>query len=241
MGRYVVVLAPMPMEMEAITTAFKLSPDGEGPEATWSGKVGESDVTAVHIGMGPTLTRGALMRLFDESQPDFRPIDHVMNAGICGGLDPSLDTGTLINPEFIIENSTGISYPNASPSDVPLRGNLITTDDATTDHDESRRLFEEQGCIAVDMESAAVADFCLQKGVAWSIYRCIGDRWFDGLLDERVLKATNPDGSGNLDEIFRLMEDPQIKANLERLGRETTVAAQLAAEAAVRGCLSLDR
>jgi nucleoside phosphorylase len=221
MLRHVVVLAPMPMEMDAITAAFKLSPDGEGPQATWSGQVGQSDVTAVHIGMGPPLTRLALEGLFDERAPGYRPIDHVMNAGICGGLDPALPTGTVINPEFLIEHSTGLSYANGSPSEVPRRGTLITTDDATTDHDRSRSFFDE-GCIAVDMESAAVADFCSKAGVPWSIYRCIGDRWFDGLLDERVLAATNPDGSGNMEEIRRLMEDPQIKANLERLGRETT-------------------
>jgi nucleoside phosphorylase len=238
-GRHVVVLAPMPMEMDALTTAFELSPDGEGPAATWSGRVGGSDVTAVHIGMGPSLTRQALTRLFDEQAPGYRPIEHVMNAGICGGLDPSLETGTLINPEFLLEHSTGLRYPNASPSDLPAHGILITTDDVSTDHDQSRRFFEE-GCIAVDMESAAVAEVCSARGVPWSIYRCIGDRWFDGLLDERVLAATNPDGSGNMEEIARLMADPQIKANLERLGRETTRAARLAAEAAVRGCLALD-
>jgi hypothetical protein len=116
---------------------------------------------------------------------------------------------------------------------------LITTDEATLDHDSSRRFFE-QGYIAVDMESAAVADFCDGRGIPWSVYRCIGDRYFDGLLDERVIAATNPDGSGNLGEITRLLEDPQIRANLERLGAETSQAAKLAAEAALRGCLALD-
>jgi nucleoside phosphorylase len=237
--RHVVVLAPMPLEMDAITKAFGLQAADGSPESAWTGQVGQCDVTAVHIGMGPPLTRLALERLFDQCQPGYRPIDHVMNAGICGGLDPSRQVGTLVNPEHIIEHSTGMSYEHHPPGDAPQDGILITTDEATLDHDRSRRFFE-QGYIAVDMESAAVADLCGARGIPWSIYRCIGDRYMDGLLDERVIAATNPDGSGNMEEIARLLEDPQIAANLERLGRETHLAARLAAEAAVRGCLALD-
>jgi nucleoside phosphorylase len=237
--RHVVMLAPMPLEMDAITKAFGLAPVDASPGSPWTGRVGESDVTAVHIGMGPPLTRLALDGLFDHSAPGYRPIDHVMNAGICGGLDPSRPVGTLVNPECIIEHSTGVSYAHHPPGGAPREGILITTDEATLDHDSSRRFFE-QGYIAVDMESAAVADFCDGRGIPWSVYRCIGDRYFDGLLDERVIAATNPDGSGNMEEITRLLEDPQIRANLERLGAETSQAAKLAAEAALRGCLALD-
>jgi len=226
--------------MHAVTTAFGLTPDSEDAGSTWSGQVGGSDVTAVHIGMGPTLTRAALARLFDQSVPGYRAIDHVMNAGICGGLGPSLEVGTVINPETIVEHSTGVAYRHTPPGDLPLAGTLITTEEATLDHDRSRRFFED-GIIAVDMESAAVADFCQSHDTAWSIYRCIGDRWFDGLLDERIIAATNQDGSGDMAAITNLIEsDPQVKANLERLGRETCKAARRAAEAAVRGCFALD-
>ena len=73
------------------------------------------------------------------------------------------------------------------------------------------------------------------------MYRCIGDRPFDGLLDERVVAATNPDGSGNRAEIERLLAaDPDLARKLERLSQDTTNAARQAAEAAVRGCLALD-
>ena len=91
------------------------------------------------------------------------------------------------------------------------------------------------------MESSAVAEVCSAQGCAWSVYRCIGDRHFDGLLDERIVALTNPDGSGNLDELRRLMaEDPGLAGKLERLSHDSALAARLAAEAAVRGCLALD-
>src|SRR5260221_10218652 len=101
--RRVVVLAPMPLEMDAIVQAFGLSPTSDAKGAPWTGRVGHSDVTAIHIGMGPPLTRAATSRLFDETAPGHVPVDHVMIAGICGGLDPDLEGGPLINPEILIQ------------------------------------------------------------------------------------------------------------------------------------------
>jgi len=238
--RHVVILAPMPLEMHAIVTAFGLSPTGKEEGASWTGRVGSSDVTAIHIGMGPALTRVATARLFDTAVAGHVPVDHVMIAGICGGLDPDIDVGTLINPEVIIEYSSGATYRHTPPGDAAQAGKLITTEQATLDRALSRR-FLEDGCLGVDMESSAVAEVCEAWDCPWSVYRCIGDRVVDGLLDERIVAATNPDGSGNMAEIERLLAaEPQLAVNLERLSRDTTLAARLAAEAAVRGCLALD-
>lgn len=230
----------MPLEMNAIVTAFGLSPKSDADNAPWTGYVGDSHVTAIHIGMGPPLTRTAITRLFEGSAPDHLPVDHVMIAGICGGLDPDLEVGTLINPEVIIEYSSGAAYRHTPPGNAPQGGKLITTEGVTQDTGLSQRLFAD-GCLGVDMESSAVAEVCEAHGCPWSVYRCIGDRWFDELLDPRFVALTNPDGSGNTAEIGRLIAaEPELGVKLERLARETALAAQLAAEAAVRGCLALD-
>jgi adenosylhomocysteine nucleosidase len=238
--RRVVILAPMPLEMEAITTAFGLAPAVESDNGVWTGRVGDSLVTAIHIGMGPPLTRVATKRLFDERGPESRPVDHVMIAGICGGLDPDLDVGTLINPEVVVSHTTGVRYTHRPPGSDPQRGKLVTTEGVSLDHDLSRTFFAE-GFLGVDMESSAVAEVCEAHGCAWSVYRCIGDRYFDGYLDERVISLMNADGSGNTDELMRLIsEDPQFAKNLEQLSHDSALAARLAAEAAYRGCLALD-
>jgi len=230
----------MPLEMHAIVKAFGLTPTSDNALGAWTGRVGNSDVRAIHIGMGPPLTRAALYRLFDTSTSDYAPVDHVMNAGICGGLDPDIDVGTMINPELVVDNNSGTQYRHNPPGDVPLAGKLMTMEAATLDPALSRQFLDE-GCVAVDMESAAVAEVCEARGCPWSIYRCIGDRYVDGLLDERIVAATNQDGSGNMAEIQRLLAaEPELAANLERLRRETSNAARLAAQAAVVGCLALD-
>ncbi len=239
--RHVVVLAPMPLEMNAIVTAFGLQPTGDDTGAPWQGHLGRSAVTAIHIGMGPALTREATARLFDTTLPDHVPVDHVMIAGICGGLDPDLAVGTLVNPEILLDYASGATYRHTPPGDALRTGKLVTTEEATLDHGLSRRFFED-GCLGVDMESSAVAEICEAHDCPWSVYRCIGDRYFDGLLDERIVAATNPDGSGNVPDIERLIAaEPEVAGKLNQLGRDTTLAARLAAEAAVAGCATLDR
>jgi nucleoside phosphorylase len=240
-ARHVVVLAPMPIEMDAVVGAFGLHPSADDERARWTGLVGNTKVTAVHIGMGPQFTREATVRLLDPKTPDHELIDHVMIAGICGGLDPSLEVGTLINPDLIVDGTTGATYRHSPPGDAPRSGKLITTEQATLDINLSRQFFDD-GCVAVDMESSAVAEVCEAYLCPWSVYRCIGDRYFDGLLDQRVLEATNADGSGDMAAIGRLIAaEPELGAKLERLGRDATRAARLAAEAAVRGCEALAR
>lgn len=238
--RHVVVLAPMPLEMEAIVSAFGLDPTEPTEDGPCRGRMGNSNVTAIHIGMGPPATRAALGRLFDEQVDEHGPVDHVMVAGICGGLDPQLDVGTLINPEVVVEHTSGRAYRHAPPGSAPRAGKLVTTEEATLDHELSRRMFEE-GYLGVDMETSAVAEVCEEHRCPWSAYRCIGDRYFDDLLDPRIVALTNPDGSGNMKEISKLLAaEPELSVKLERLSRETSMAARLAAEAAVRGCLALD-
>ena len=71
-----------------------------------------------------------------------------------------------------------------------------------------------------------MAEVCEERGCAWSVYRCIGDRYVDGLFDERIVALTNQDGSGNLDGIRDLIAaEPDVGAKLERLSRETGMAA----------------
>ncbi len=238
--RHVAVLAPMPLEFEAIVTAFGLRPDDRRP-GRHVGRLGGSRVTCTHIGMGPPATREALHRLLDETAPGFERIDHVMIAGICGGLDPAVPVGTLVNPEVVVDHRSGRTYRHTPPpGGAPVAGKLVTTEEVTLDPALSRRFFDD-GCVAVDMETSAVAEVCEPRGQPWSVYRCIGDRIFDELLDERLLAMTRPDGSGDMEAIGRLLsENPDLVPKLEQLGRDATNAARLAAEAAARACRSLD-
>ncbi len=165
-----------------------------------AGQVGRSSVTAVHIGMGPPATRDALR---GSRRGEGAPIDHVMIAGICGGLDPDVPVGTLINPEVVVDHSSGSSYRHTPPGDEPLSGqarhhrewprSISSSVDASSKRGASRWTWRRRR-----------SPRCARRPARpWSAYRCIGDRIFDGLLDERVLAMTNPDGSGNPEEMRR--------------------------------------
>jgi adenosylhomocysteine nucleosidase len=225
--------------MNAVTAAFGLSPDSHEKGSAWSGVIGNSRVTAIHIGMGPPLTRVATNRLFDRASEMFPPVDHVMIAGICGGLDPDIEVGTLIDPEYVVDFTSGATYRHVPIGQSAQSGKLMTTEGVTLDAGLSANFLAE-GCVAVDMETAAVAEVCEAHSCPWSVFRCIGDRHFDGLLDERIFAATNPDGSGNSAEIERLIaSDPTLLDKLRQLGRDSTNAARLAAEAAAQACREL--
>jgi len=238
--RQVVVLAPMPLEFEAVAEVFGLQPNGGELGAAWSGIVGGSAVSAVHIGMGPPLTRVAVARLFSEVDAGHRQIDHLMMVGICGGLRPNLPVGTLVNPEVVEDHATGARFLHRPPGEAPRGGTLVTTDGVSLDLALAQRMADGGG-VGVDMESATMAALCEERGCSWSVYRCISDRAVDGLLDERIVALTEPDGSVRVDELVALLaEAPELGDTLGQLANDSALAARLAAEAALRACHALD-
>ena len=236
--RHVAVLAPLPLELDAVVAAFGLRSSGDGDD-TWTGRFGKSTVTAVRTGMGPEAAAAATTRLLDGSASTDAAVDHVMVVGICGGLDPGVEVGTVLRPEFVVDHASGATYRHASTTGAGRTGTLVTTAEVHFDPELSRRMLAD-GALGVDMESAAVARVCEGRGRPWSVHRCISDRWVDGLLDPRVVALTASDGSFDLDALGRLLADePELLPRLERLGHDAVLAAQRAAEDAVRGCLAL--
>jgi len=237
--RFVAVLAPLPLELDAVVSAFGLEPIGSD-RTLWTGRCGGSIVTARRPGMGPAAARAATARLFDDPPPGGGNVDHVMVVGICGGLDPALEVGTVLTPGQVVDLASGATYHHHLPGDLPCSGTLATTEVVTFDPGLNRRLAAD-GVLGIDMETSAVAEVCEGHGCSWSVYRSISDRYVDGLLDPQIVALTGSDGSVDLDALTRLLaDDPGLAPRLERLGLDAALAARRAAEAAVRGCLALD-
>ena len=90
-----------------------------------------TDVTAIHIGMGPPLTRDGDVPLVRQHRARTTcRWAHVMIAGICGGLDP--DKSRSVSDQSRGSSSThtsGTSYRHGPAPGVPLgQGKLITTE-----------------------------------------------------------------------------------------------------------------
>jgi hypothetical protein len=236
---HVAVLAPLPLELDAVVSAFGLASDGGDP-ALWTGSCGGSTVWARRIGMGPAAAREATARVFDDPPLPGGTPDHVMVVGISGGLDPDLAIGSMLNPEVVIDLASGARFAHHPPGGTPRSGSIATVEKITFDPELSRALAAD-GVLGLDMETSAVAEFCEIQRCPWSVYRSISDRYMDGLLDPRIVALTGTDGEIDLDGLTELLADePDLVPRLERLGNDAALAARRAAEAAVRGCLALD-
>lgn len=93
--------------------------------------------------------------------------DLVVNAGVCGALDPALMPGDIVVATKV--NGADVAQPRSAPAAV--KGPLLTVGRIVATADEKRRLYSETGAIAVDMEAAGIlsqvpaARFCCVKVV----------------------------------------------------------------------------
>ena len=218
------VLTPMPSEQRPVVKAMALR-RGE-KEHLYRGNVGDTEVVSGRTGMGTTLAREATVRLLDTVE-----VDHVVVVGIAGGMGPS-KVGDILFPEVVVNKHTGGEYKPTPLGDVSPRGKLMTHDDFDMGPDECRR-FVDEGFIAVDMETAAVAEICEQRGVPWFAVRVISD--LVGVTPGDVIGLANPDGTPNVGASIRyLVTKPWRIPKLARLAKESTQAANAAAKAAAQ-------
>lgn len=219
------ILCAMPMELRPLRRPLGLSRQGAG----WSGALGGRPVVAVVSGMGTALAEAATEALLDRAY-----VERVVVVGIAGAVDEETPIGTLLQPEDVVDGRTGAAHrPHPLPGLDRGAGSLWTSDELLTDPAVLADL-RGRGVVALDMETAAVAAVCERRGVPWSVSRAISDRATDGSVDPAVLAMSNQDGTPNPRAIARyVLANPTRLAGMARLGRQSSLAARVAATAAV--------
>ena len=126
----------------------------------------------------------------------------VVAAGFCGALDPALKVG-----------------------DVVTSPHILTVDHLVADPAEKRRLAELHGALAVDMESAAVAEVCAECGVPFLAVRAVSDTVDTALSPElvRLLSGANVSWWRAVRAVVR---KPSLLGEFRRLARDTKIAAR---------------
>jgi adenosylhomocysteine nucleosidase len=226
------VLCPMPSELRPVTRrlALRRVPMEDG-WSLHSGRVGAVEIAATTTGIGMAAATAAAERLLASMT-----IDHLLVVGIAGGVDPSAEIGDVIIPQTVVDDATGVEYRPAPFGDADASGRLVSSDDLLVDADAQARLIE-RGVVAVDMETAAIAAVCEEQNCRWSVFRGISDRARDGLVDDDLLALAGPDGKGDVGALLRyLVRRPWRIGRLARLGRDATLAARRAADAAAAAC-----
>jgi hypothetical protein len=136
--------------------------------------------------------------------------------------------------ERVIDGRTDTSYTPAPLPGLEQHGALHTADYLILDPDQLDEMRAE-GIVALDMETAAVAEVCEAAGTPWSSIRSISDRTADKLIDGDLLDLTKADGTANVPAALkRIVRHPGDVAKFARLARDATTAANAAADTFVR-------
>lgn len=224
------MLTAMVQELGPAARAMDLRPSPNPSSHRFEGPVGAHLVTATATSIGTEAARHRAVQVLDDAE-----VDHVVVVGIAGGVDAALSIGDLIAPEVVVDDRTGRELrPSLPPPGTTPRGVLLTSDvlHDTADHLASLR---SRGVTAVDMETAAVASVCEDRGVAWTVVRAISDRAGEPLTDAAVLSLTHPDGRARPFLAARYaITRPHRIPHLARLARGSGRAARAAAGAAAQ-------
>ena len=127
------------------------------------------------------------------------PVSALMTFGLAGGLDPTLEAGTVVLPDQVISSSgahfaTCRSWCARLAAEVgstrwAVGGKLLSSALPLDSPSKKKAAFEEAGAVAVDMESAAVAAIAAAHQLPFVALRVIVDTASDGLPRSVVLAS----------------------------------------------------
>jgi adenosylhomocysteine nucleosidase len=147
-------------------------------------EVGDGTLVAVS-GMGHAAAVGAAGALVDAGATA------LISWGLAGGLDPTLQAGTICLPSVVVSRdgatfATDLHWREILTAAISRRlrvvsGKLLTSAVAIEDVAAKAAAFAETGAVAVDMESAGVAEVAALNKLAFVAVRAIVDTAGDTL------------------------------------------------------------
>jgi adenosylhomocysteine nucleosidase len=178
-------------------------------------------------GMGATKAAPAARRLV---QADASAL---MSFGLAGGLDPTLDPGTVVLPSEVISRD-GARFPTsvewrrqlslAVAEMTPVASGTLLTNLQPIDTAELKaEAFRETGAVAVDMESASVAEVAAAHDLPFMAVRVIVDGAAD-VLPQAVLAASRGGHLSVLRLVCGLAVAPRDIVGVIRLARRYRTA-----------------
>jgi adenosylhomocysteine nucleosidase len=199
------------------------------------GRLGGAEVTGIATGIGIERARDAARRAFEQI-PEAKL---AISTGVAGALSEGLATGDLIVADRLVLNAEVVTVDRRELEQIQesLRaatirfstGAMLTSARALATVADKRGAKAATGALAVDMESAAIAEEARIRGVPFVCVRAILDT-----ADEDVIGAelANADGSVTpLRAAGFLIRHPGAIIKLSRLGRNLGIAAKSLADA----------
>ena len=172
-----------------IAVAFALSQESQDFRKALrasGGRLDGEEIRVVHLGVGPAAAAANAARLLAEARPS-----RLVCAGFAGGLDSRLATGDLVVAEnFSAPELVSRCRQQTAETGGCHFGTLVSRALPVETVAAKAKLADETGALAVDMETAAVAEACGRAGVPMLAVRVISDpasvllpvpfdEWFD--------------------------------------------------------------
>ena len=224
----VAFVCAMPMEIIPLKRRLSLKKTVIGSLEVYAGLLGDRPVVAIVTGIGSVLAAEGVERLVEAID-----IEQVVVVGITGAVDNETPIGTLVLPAVVVNGTTGAEYRPKQLGGGNPRGKMWTSDELITDLDVIARL-RANGVIALDMETAVIAEICQRRNIPWSVFRAVSDRATEVSLDDDVFQLINRDGTFNIKMIGAFfVKHPGRLPALARMAKDAKLAAEHAAAAAV--------
>lgn len=157
--------------------------------------------------------------------------DLVIAAGFAGALDSALQVGDVVVASEIAEDD-GEVWRTALPAELGDRdcGRLLTARRLIGTPAEKRVASRSQRAVAVDMESAAIAEVCQGARIPCAVVRAISDR-ADTALSPPLAEVLTAGRISTSRLIGTILRRPLLVRELWRLARDTRRAAHNLADA----------
>ncbi len=200
-------------------------------------------VTLVQTGIG----RNNAAKATDHLLQTFK-INLLISSGVAGGIRPGVNLGDLVIAENVsytkqsdfergvlqLESSFSckegfveLAKKVSKDSDVVSHcGDLLTVDKVISQARTKKKIGENATFIAVDMESAAIAEVADKRGVEFAAVRSVSDTIEDN-IDIDYADIMTDDGKVKYSNLaMNIMRNPRRLAILKRLHKQTKVAAK---------------
>jgi adenosylhomocysteine nucleosidase len=198
------------------------------------------DIVFIAHGIGPARARETVARALDA----LTDISLIIGTGVAGGLSAGLVPGDLVLADRILEiRGDAVSHAGEPAqehrADIARHlalagikhasGAILTSPRALASREDKRRAKLDSGAIAVDMESAAIAEVATARGIPFAVIRSIIDT-----ADEDLPKWMSLDADGRVRPIrtaARIARDPASILILPRTIRALSRATAAIADA----------
>ncbi len=187
----------------------------------------EHGVLLWQCGMGAERAQQAARSLLDAGATA------LLSWGTAGGLDPALRPGDVVLPATVVP-SPGVGLEVDAAWHMRLckclagsninTGPLIQSPRVVAEPADKAELFQSTGAIAVDMESAAIAQVCQDAGKSFMAIRAIADP-AGRSIPTAVTKAMDVNGRVSLAKLGQVvLKTPRLLTTLLQLRRDSRAA-----------------